>query len=159
MRNAWQLLFETPCLLCDATKFRQAHFTQQIHHASGLYKDIRMAQIGNVLPGFWVFSHKYLYLCGALGELCFLHWWVTHTWPEPSLVHIKTNHNKFQKNDRNLPQTPPTPQNGHFTFFEWSPAWHVFQPTHQQRSRWGKQKNNEKCQSLPSNSGVLFDPI
>ena len=57
--------------------WRQAHFTQRIQHASGLYKDIRMAQIGNVLSGFWVFSHhRYLHLCGAVGELSFLHLWL-----------------------------------------------------------------------------------
>ena len=70
-----ELLFDRPCFFFGA--LCQAHFTQRIHHALGLYKDIRMAQIGNVLSGFWVFSHhRYLHLCGAVGELSFLHLWL-----------------------------------------------------------------------------------
>ena len=128
-------------LICHEI-WRQAHFTQRIHHASGLYKDIRMAQIGNVLSGFWVFSHhKYLHLCGAVGELSFLHLWL----------------------NQDLLKKPPRPSKGlkfqpkkglFFVFGGEKRGAQIFTPSQKFR-----QQNNNSTAPISTTRAVLFDPI
>ena len=136
-----ELLFEmfSLALICHEI-WRQAHFTQRIHHALGLYKDIRMAQIGNVLSGFWVFSHhKYLHLCGAVGELSFLHLWL--------------NQDLLKKPPRPSKGLKFQPKKGLFLFLVVKNGGHKF--SHHHRNS-GNKITTQLLQSLPHGLSCLI---